>query len=483
MKRMRRVLLVCLASLWGLANAQSPVFLRAYELALLNDPAYRAALKEFEASQQNREIGNAALRPVITFTQSNSKNKAARTLQDTAGRLQHDNPESNSASGSLALRQPLLSYEATARQRIGEVQALYGQTVLANKRQDLLVRLIKAWTELHFAQDQVRLAKSQIDALSEQLKLNEASLKLGEGTKTDVLETRTKYEITQGQLLEANLEFTNKQRALEAIIGTTAVETAPERAKMSFKEGGVRPANRGKYWVDMKLAADSDSLSIAHVPARVEIDRLPDESLKESRWMELALSNNPEIQSIQHLLRIAELEVDKATAGHLPKLELVMSRSHNRSDTLNTLNQQVQTSSLGVQLTVPLYAGGQVSATVTQSLATAEQQRAELDRKTEEIKTEVRKQLNIVVLNRQKKMALARAVEAAEDLVVAARHSIKAGVKVNLDVLNAVQQVYTLKRDLALTSYNLMNAWIGLRAAAGQINDETARQAALAIVH
>jgi protease secretion system outer membrane protein len=437
------------ASCWsaGAAMAQSPVFLRAYELALANDPAYRSALKEHEASQFNREIGNAAVRPVVSLTQTSSTNHSSRTLLDNAGRVQHDDPKYLSANTSLALRQPLITYEGMARQKIGETQALYGQAVLANKRQDLLLRLLKAWTELHFAQDQVRLAKSQLEAYAEQLKLNEAILKQGEGTRTDVLETRSKYEITLGQLLEADLEVANKQRALEAIVGT------------------------------------KDAPALAGLNALIDIDRLEDGTLQEDHWVDLALASNPEIRSLEMQVELSRLEVERAQSGHMPKLDLTISRSRSRSDTLNTLNQNIQNTSLGVQLSVPIYAGGQISAAVSQALAVVEQQRAELEKKSQEIRTEIRKQINAVKLNRQKKQALVRAVQAAQELVLASRKSAKAGVKVNLEVLNAVQQVYLHRRDLALASYTLLNSWAGLRAAAGQAGDDVVRQIALAITH
>jgi outer membrane protein len=45
-------------------------------------------------------------------------------------------------------------------------------------------------------------------------------------------------------------------------------------------------------------------------------------------------------------------------------------------------------------------------------------------------------------------------------------------VRINIDVLNAQQQVFSTKRDLAVARYNTITNTLRLKAAAGALRDE-----------
>jgi len=68
--------------------------------------------------------------------------------------------------------------------------------------------------------------------------------------------------------------------------------------------------------------------------------------------------------------------------------------------------------------------------------------------------------------------ALVKSVDSASLLIEATQQSIKGGVRINLDLLNAQQQLYTSRRDLALARYNYLLAYLRLRSAAGTLNPQ-----------
>jgi outer membrane protein len=66
--------------------------------------------------------------------------------------------------------------------------------------------------------------------------------------------------------------------------------------------------------------------------------------------------------------------------------------------------------------------------------------------------------------------ALESAVESSRIAVEANRSGNKLGIYNNINVLNAVQQLYTAKRDLVKARYDTLFQALKLKAAAGMLN-------------
>jgi outer membrane protein len=56
------------------------------------------------------------------------------------------------------------------------------------------------------------------------------------------------------------------------------------------------------------------------------------------------------------------------------------------------------------------------------------------------------------------------------------------GVRINIDVLNAQQQLFLTRRDLAVQRYNLITNNLRLKAAAGTLREEDLEQVNRALV-
>jgi protease secretion system outer membrane protein len=68
--------------------------------------------------------------------------------------------------------------------------------------------------------------------------------------------------------------------------------------------------------------------------------------------------------------------------------------------------------------------------------------------------------------------ALVKAVNSGRLLMTATEQSIKGGVRINLDLLNAQQQLAQSERDLAQARYNYLVSLLRLKAAAGTLTGE-----------
>jgi outer membrane protein, protease secretion system len=438
----RTLVLMWLALLAGAPTAYALTLQEAYDAALQYEPIYRAAAMENESGQFNRDIGKSALLPIVSLSYSNSGNTAQRTTPDLLGRDSTQAYQYQSVATTLSLKQPLLNYEGMAKYRQGLAQAEFSEATLKSRKQELAVRLMTAYTDVLFAQDQLALALAQVNTLQEQKNLNERSLQAGEGTVTDLLETQSKYDVAQTQVIETQAEVDNTRQVLGGMLGRVLpVFEAVAGIHDSFKPAPLMPP-----------------------------------SLED--WKALALAGNADLQAQRHAVLAAQQDVAKNEAGHYPRVDLVASNVRSRADSVVTYNQSSDISSLGIQLNIPLYAGGYVQASTSQSLANLRRVEAELDGKTEKVLAELRKQFNLVRSSIHRVEALERAQDSAEKLILATRKSVQGGVRVNLDVLTAQQQLYTVRRDLAQARYTYFTAWVKLRFAAGVIEDEDMAQLA-----
>lgn len=431
MARAAKRLLACAAALSIASPAHSLSLLEAYDAAMRNDPAFRAAGHEHEAGQQALPLGRSHLLPSISATYSPARNAADVTnTSGAAGTGVTDHRRYNSLVANLQLRQPLVYPEGLARYRQGVAQAAASDALLMVRIQDLIVRVVSQYTYAKYAEDQLTQAQAQRDALEAQRSSNRRLLERGEGTRTEVAETQARYDMAVAQVLEAADNLTAARDALAVTIGQ------PVESLDALAEDFVPP------------------------PAST---RTFDE------WRAIALATNPELHMQRHALEAARQDVYKASAGHLPRLDLVASAGRNNSETITTFNQRANVRSIGLQLTVPIYTGGATSAAIAQAQATQEKLAAELDGKTGQVLNELRKQHNLTASSVSRLAAGRAAVESARLLVESTQRSIAGGQRTNVDVLNAQQQLFDARRDLSQARYNHLLALLRLRFSAGTL--------------
>lgn len=401
----------------------------AYALALRNDPTFHAALAERDAGQEERIIGRAALLPKLSYSYNNGRNESKVTQSTVIGDITNER-DYRSYSSTFTLQQPLFDYAAWAEYRQGEAKALLADERLRSRSQELAVRLFNAYSEALFASEQIALAQAQRRAYAEQLQLNQRLFEDGEGTRTDLLETRARYDLAQAQEIEAVDNLDAALRELQAIVG----EPLDIQDLTPLAEGfHVQPLQ----------------------PARF------------ATWRDLALASNPELASQRHALDAARYTVERNRAGHLPTLSAYASTSKTSSSSESTYNQKYDTDSIGIQISLPLFAGGAVSASTRQAAAEMERASHALDAQTAETLNQLRKQFNLCVSSGAKVRAYELAVESASTLIEATKRSVTGGERVNLDVLNAEQQLYSARRDLAQARYGYLRAWLQLKYHAG----------------
>lgn len=420
----------CLACL-GMAAmpAWSLDFRQAYEAAYQNDATIRASRAGTAASNERLPQAQAQQRPNVSLSATRFHNDLTSKTRNFLSQPVTNENKYYSDNQVLSVRQPLYRPYLSALVRQAEAQVEDANAALERDEQSLVIRVGEAYFDALLAQDQLLLVGAQKNTYTTQLDAARKSLAAGSGTRTDIDEAQARLDMTLAQELEAqqNVEFT--RRRLEVLIGQP---------------------------VDVLARLDVQQFTpTVPTPSQVEA------------WVERAEQASPELQSLRAQLEAARQEVEKAQAGHKPTLDAVAQWSRSNSDTVTNVNARYDNKSIGLQLSVPLYAGGYVDSTVRQAVAAQERAREALEATRRDLGVRVHREFRGMTEGVLRVQALEQAVRSAEQVVLSNQKSFEAGSRTMIDVLNAQQQRTTAQRDLAQARYVYLVSRLRLQALAG----------------
>lgn len=426
------------AGFCGAGSAAAVTLEEAYQAALKNDPTFRMRYYENESGKENRILGRAQLLPQVSASYSYSQNVTDReTFQGVNRPPLIDHPKYDSRSAVVQLRQPLFNMDAIQRYRQGKVQTAQAEQAYEAGVDEVSVRVVSAYMDALFAEDQLALARVQRDMYAEQQKVNDFLFQKGEGTKTDSLETRARLDLAEAQLVEAQDHMVAVRNTLAGVIG-------------------MDPGTLDQLGPDFR-------------PVTLDVASFED-------WRKLALERNNTLAATRLAVENARLDINRNRAGHLPRVDFVAAYSKSDSESLNLLGTESTNRSLGVQVNIPIYSGGAINAQTRQAAATYGRAQSELDVRTNEVLIELRRAHDLVMSSSRKIDALVKAVDSSKELMKATEQSIKGGVRINLDLLTAQQTLFTSQRDLAQARYSYLVGLMRLRAASGTLAPDAIRE-------
>ena len=192
-------------------------------------------------------------------------------------------------------------------------------------------------------------------------------------------------------------------------------------------------------------------------------------------WVARADADHPSVRRARLGLDVARLETEKAKAGNLPTVGLTASYGRGRTEPYIDgfqFKSPTTSASIGVQMNVPLYAGGSIQNRIKETLALEDKSQQDL----ETARRAVTQATRTAFYGLQSGAAQVAALEAAESssqlALEATQLGYKVGVRVNLDVLNAQAQLYTTQAQLARARYDLVVANLRLRQASGRVTPD-----------
>jgi outer membrane protein len=336
----------------------------------------------------------------------------------------------------VTLTQPLFNWQSIQVYKEAGFKAAQAEATFGQATQDLIVRVAQAYFDVLASQDSLAFIQAQKVAISEQLAQAKRNFEVGTATITDTHEAQARYDLATSQEIAAQSDLEIRKRSLQQIVGKF-----PERLE----------------------------------PFKPKIDLSPPTPNAMEEWASAAATQGYPVRAQEAALEVAAREIERNRSGHLPTLNIVGNVVANSSALNTTAVVNTQTDStnrnIALQLAIPLYAGGNVGSLVRQAIANREkaQQDLENSRRTAAL---LARQAYVGVTNG---IAQVKALEAAlissQSALASNKLGYEVGVRINIDVLNAQQQVYSTLRDLSRARYDTLLNNLRLKAAAGSLTD------------
>lgn len=411
----------------------------ALQRAIDSDPAVAASLAERAA---DREVGvqeRATRLPTLNITAAikNTDSEVLSTpFKDPAATTSGFDERYDSWQMGAELRQPLFRYDFLARGRRASAQDQLAEQAFIQRGQALVIRVADRYLAVLNASNELALAQSEAEAVGKSLsdvrKRYDVQLVAG----TDLKEAQARHDLAQANLLAAQQAVNSAQDALDEVTGNG-------RAQLYV----LNPS--------------------AELPAL--------DSLDAEVWLTRARANNPAYQQALAQVAVAQANATSRRSESLPVLDLVAS--HGRQDMSESrIGSKANSTEVGVELRLPLFAGGAYASKVREAQARLDQAQAQQARSERELLRETRRLFREVQTARAQSQAYQRAVESSQAAEQATRYGYEAGKRTITDVLNAQSNTVQAKRNLDRSRYDVLLKMLQLKQQAGVLdaNDLTA---------
>jgi outer membrane protein len=193
-----------------------------------------------------------------------------------------------------------------------------------------------------------------------------------------------------------------------------------------------------------------------------------------NRWVAESEQIHPTIRQAKLGLDVAELETQKAKAGHKPTLDLIGSYNitQNNGSASASNDYRTNVASLGLNLNLPLFAGYAIQNRVKETLAMEDKARSDLDGARRGVAQATRSAFFGVESGLGQVKALEAAEASSQSALDATKLGYQVGVRINIDVLNAQTALFDTKAKLAKARYDVLLGGLKLRQANGSLKAE-----------
>lgn len=409
--------------------------LAAYRQAQAGDAEFQAAMARRDAILETRQQSLSRLLPSLVL--SGDVGRVRNELLSVPGgnvftsSFRSVNPAYyNTSSFTLSLLQPLYhhDYWMQLRQtdaRIAEAEASYHAASEA-----LITRVAERFLAVLSGRDGLRFAEAEEKAIRRQLDQARQRFEVGLVAITDVHEAQAAYDLSRSRTIVARNQLISSREGLREVTGQ-AVE------------------------------------GLAGVAAAMKLDS--PEPLDVDQWAARALSDNLQIKAAEFRLSVANDEIKARRSGHFPTLDLAASHRYQSTDD-PSFGSESQDTTVSLQLNIPLYQGGAVSASVREAKKLREQARQELELQRRRGVRQARDAFLTVLATIEQVAALKQARLSAQSALDATQAGFEVGTRTTVDVLSARQDLFRAERDYARARYDYLLNSLRLKEAVGSLS-------------
>lgn len=402
--------------------------LSAYRDAYQSDAQWLGALSKFEQSPEFRAQALSQLLPSLSYTQT--KNTVTQEINNGGAITPQQRYPSDTRA--VTLRQPVIRTQEVAALVGANAQTLRALHAFKDEQQQLAVRLVSNYLDVLQARVSLKSVSASQALARANLARVQARLKLGHASELD--EARALAELER-----ANVQEVQAAEALELALN-----------QLSLQMGSSSAADLNKL-----DAFDPKLFTLAPYGALV------------SRTLE----QSPRVLVAGADVEIARAAVRRAQAAHLPTLDLVAQSVRSSADNVYFTNTQVNSRSVGAQLTVPLFAGGATSSLVRSAIKELEQAQFRLSDVTNRTRLQMQSEFNTIKSSLSAVGAYQAAYNAAKMSVESSTLGASVGSRSELDVLRSVSEREQAFSALHQSRVDAIKAWFRLHAITGEVDE------------
>jgi outer membrane protein len=433
-KRLFAALLLSASMLSPLPASAETIF-GALSKAYQNNSQLNSARAGVRVTDEGVAIAKSGYRPTVAGSASidYSSTRGPSSLLGGA------NSTTNLTTGNFGVQinQTLFDgFQTKNNVAAAEAQVQASNENLRNTEQNILFNAASSYMDVIRDRQVAALTEQNLKFLTEQVRAARSRLEVGEGTRTDVAQAEASRSGALAQLSAARAQALTSAATYRQIVGDD-----PGNLKGASPLGKLLP----------------NSLDSA---------------------MAVAANDHPAILANEHLVDASAFSVKSAEGALLPQVSASagLSRSYRDAEGLPGVssgsNGYSNSASIGATLTIPIYQGGRVSATVRQRKESLGQARIEVDVARDSVRQAVTSAWTQYTAAQQgvdANRALVSAAQLALDGVIEERN---VGQRTTLDVLNAQNDVITAQINLASSEHDVVVASYAILLGIGHLSIE-----------
>jgi outer membrane protein len=416
-----------------LLPAHGADLLSVYREALGSDPQYAAARANYLAAQERAAQGKAGLLPQLSANAGVNYTNSDATFPNVPF-FRGGQRDFGGRSYGVQLTAPLYRPQNWETWEQGKLQGTAAELQLGASGQELMVRVSQAYFDVLLARANLDFIRAQKTAIAEQLAQAKRNFVVGTATITDTNDAQARFDLATAQEVAALNDVDVKNRALATIIG---------------KYPGLIAGLASPVELEGPVPADINA------------------------WVDQARETSLSVEVQKTAVEIARREVEKQKYGHYPTVDLTAAYSDVRANSsVQGFTSEIRQGVAGVQVQLPLYAGGAIDSRIRE--ASANRVKAEQDLENARRQATLATQTSFlgVTSGLAQVRALQQALKSSEVSLESTKLGRDVGVRTQVDVLNAQQQVANARRDLARALYDTIVAQLKLKQAVGRLTVE-----------
>lgn len=405
----------------GVSQAYGGDLLQAYQLAQQNDAQLRAARAVRDSALEAKPQAKALLLPGASLSAN-----ASRIHSDVKGSSESTYGRENL---TVSLSQPVYHRDLFIKLEQADKQVAQAEVTFAAEEQGLIVRVAQAYFDVLSAQDSLEFAQSENKAIERQLDQAKQRFEVGLIAITSVHETQAAYDQTRADLILAENEVDNAKEAMREII---------------------------------KEPFDTFSTVVADLPLKAP------EPQNIDQWAEGAMAQNLTIQAARYGTEIARQNIQVQRSGYYPTLDLVGSHALDRNG--STFGSDADTTTIGLQLNMPLYTGGAVDSRTRQARFDYQAAQENMDKQVRSVNRQVRDGYRGVLASISAVDALKASTVSAKSALEASEAGLEVGTRTMVDVLSAQRDLFRARSNYSTVRFNYILSGLRLKQAAGTLS-------------